>query len=364
MIQLKDLIQRLEQWAPPAWQESYDNAGLIYGNPHAIINKALITLDITEAVVEEAVKNGANLIIAHHPVVFKAISKLNTQLETHRVLIQCIKHEIAIYAIHTNLDNVHNGVNYKIAQKLCLNNLRVLDPKKGLLSKLLVYVPNTHLEQVRSAIFEAGAGKIGNYDECSFSVEGMGTFKAGDATQPFVGEKGKRHTEAESKLEVVLPSYLVSKVVSAMQKSHPYEEIAYDIVALQNTHPQAGSGLIGTLEHELTAEAFLAHLKQKMNVHYIRYTHTSKMIKTVAVCGGAGSFLIKNAVQAGADAYVTADVKYHEFFDALPSMLLADIGHYESEIFTKELIHEHILKIFPTFAVLLSQINTNPIKYI
>lgn len=364
MTQLKELIQCLEQWAPPAWQESYDNAGLIYGNPNANISKALITLDITEAVVDEAIKNQANLIIAHHPVVFKPISKLNNQLENHRVLIQCIKNDIAIYAIHTNLDNVHNGVNYKIAQKLGLTNLQILDPKSSLLSKLIVYVPSSHLDAVRNSIFEAGAGKIGNYDECSFSAEGYGTFKAGDNTQPFVGEKGQRHTEAETKLEVVLPSYLVSKVVAAMQTSHPYEEVAYDVIALQNTHTQAGSGLIGELENETTVDMFLAYLKEKMDVSHIRFTETSKNIKKVAVCGGAGSFLIKNAVRAGADAYVTADVKYHEFFEALPNMLLADIGHYESEIFTKELIHEHILKFFPTFAVLLSNINTNPIKYI
>jgi dinuclear metal center YbgI/SA1388 family protein len=364
MTHLKDLIQCLEQWAPPEWQESYDNAGLIYGNPNTNISKALITLDITEAVVDEAIKNQANLIISHHPVVFKPISKLSNQLENHRVLVQCIKNDIAIYAIHTNLDNVHNGVNYKIAQKLGLNNLQILDPKSGLLSKLIVYIPNSHLDIVRNSIFEAGAGQIGNYEECSFSSEGFGTFKAGNNTQPFVGEKGQRHIEAETKLEVVLPSYLVSKVVSAMQTSHPYEEVAYDIIALQNAHTQAGSGLIGELENEMTADIFLAYLKEKMDVSHIRYTETSKNIKKVAVCGGAGSFLIKKAVQSGADAYVTSDVKYHEFFDALPNMLLADIGHYESEIFTKELIHEHILKFFPTFAVLLSNINTNPIKYI
>jgi dinuclear metal center YbgI/SA1388 family protein len=281
-----------------------------------------------------------------------------------RTVIKAIKNDIAIYAIHTNLDNVHTGVNKKISDKLGLQNTRTLVPSQGKLKKLSVFIPSAHLASVQTALSEAGCGNIGHYSECSFSIEGTGTFKANAGAKPFVGNIGEQHKETETKLETVFPSHLQNQVIKALLKVHPYEEVAYDIYALENTHSQVGSGMIGQLAEPLEIEAFLKHVKHSMNVNTIRFTQTAKnKIHNIAVCGGAGSFLIKHAIASGADAFVTSDVKYHEFFEAENRLLIADIGHYESEIFTKELLKDVILEKFPKFAVLLSETNTNPINY-
>ena len=363
-MQISHFISALEQWAHPSLQETYDNSGLLTGNSSWNCKGVLVSLDATEAVINEAVSRGCNLVIAHHPIIFKGLKRITGKTYIERAVITAIKHDIAIYAFHTNLDNVVSGVNAKMAQRLGLQNCRVLLPKPSQLKKLFTFAPVQHAEVVRSAIFEAGAGNIGNYSETSFNSEGTCTFKAGDGANPFVGNLGERHAEPEVKIETVFPAWLENHVIAALKSSHPYEEVAYDIVSLDNDLQTVGSGLIGELPEEITGADFLEMLKQQFGLKVIRHTVIPENgIKKVAVCGGAGSFLTSTALGAGADAYVTADVKYHEFFDAEGRMLLADIGHWESEQFTIELIHDFLKEKFPTFAVLKTGVKTNPVAY-
>jgi dinuclear metal center YbgI/SA1388 family protein len=363
MSSIKQVIQYLEQLAPPVYQESYDNCGLLTGSADWELTKILVTLDCTEVVVDEAIAKGCNLIVAHHPIIFGGLKKLNGKNYVERTVIKAIKNDVAIYAIHTNLDNVQHGVNAKICEKLGLTNTKILVPKTNTLKKVSVFVPQTHLQVVQEAMFSAGAGNIGNYSECSFYSTGMGTFKGNEQSNAFVGESGKQHQEPEYKLEVLVDDAQLTQVITAMIAAHPYEEVAYDVYAILNTNVTIGSGMIGELPEALTVEAFLKHLKGAMNLQVIRFTPFNKTVKRVAVCGGSGSFLLKNAIGAQADAFVTGDFKYHEFFDAENRLMIADIGHYESEIFTINLLADEILKKFPTFAVILSEINTNPINY-
>ncbi len=363
-MKIKEIIQYLEELAPRSYQESYDNCGLLIGSDQTELSKALVTLDCTEEVVDEAIGLGCNLIIAHHPIIFGGLKKLNGSNYVERTVIKAIQNNIAVYAIHTNLDNVVHGVNHQIAQQLELHSTSVLDPKGNLLQKLVTYVPSAHLEKVQTALFAAGAGHIGKYSECSFVSEGLGGFKAGEGAKPFVGGSNQRHLEPEQKLELLMPKYAQSRILKALFDAHPYEEVAYDIYDLANTHAQVGSGLIGLLPEEMDEKAFLAYLKDKMELKSIRYTrYNEKKIRKIAICGGAGSFLLKKAIASGAQAFVSADFKYHEFFDAENQLLIADIGHYESEKFTKSLLSELIIKKFPTFAILLSKTDTNPVNY-
>lgn len=364
-MKIFELTQFLEQYAPLSYQESYDNAGLIVGNLNNQITQVLICLDCIEAVVDEAIATNCNLIIAHHPIVFKGLKKITGKNYVERVIIKAIQNNIAIYATHTNLDSVLNGVNGKIAEKLGLQNCQILAPKTGLLNKLCVFVPLAYAEVLRNALFIAGAGNIGNYSEASFNTQGTGTFKGNDLSNAFVGQKNVQHHEAETKIEVIFETHLTHQILQAMRNNHPYEEIAYDIYSLNNANQQVGSGLIAQLPNEISEIDFLTQVKAKMNVSVIRHTALlNKKIKTVAICGGSGSFLLGNALAAKADIFITADFKYHEFFDADNKILIADIGHYESEHFTQELLLEIITNKFPTFAVRLTKINTNPIKYL
>jgi dinuclear metal center YbgI/SA1388 family protein len=364
-MKLKELTQFLEEYAPLNYQESYDNSGLIVGNNDDEINKALICLDCTEAVLDEAIKENCDVIIAHHPIVFKGLKKLNGKNYVERVIIKAIRNSIALYAVHTNLDNVFNGVNGKICDKLDLINRSILSPKKENLKKLAIYVPIQHADSVKEAIFKAGAGKICNYANCSFNTIGNGTFKANKNATPFVGEQDKLHHEEELKVEVIFDVVHQTKILNALVQSHPYEEVAFDIYPLDNLNLQIGSGMIGELANELEPEEFLLSLKKKMNISVIRHTNfLNTKIKKVAVCGGSGSFLLNNAILAGADVFITADFKYHEFFDADGKILIADIGHFESEQFTQDLLFEIITENFPNFAIRLTEHNTNPIKYL
>lgn len=358
------ITQFLEQRAPLSLQESYDNAGLITGNPEWECTGILCTLDATEQVIAEAIDKGLNLVVAHHPIVFKGLKRINGRDYVERTIIRAIKHDIAIYAIHTNLDNVLSGVNGRIAAKLGLQSTRVLAPISASLKKLVSFVPQAHLDRVRDAVFAAGAGQIGNYSECSFSSAGTGTFKGNEATDPFVGKPGERHLEPESRFEVIVPAYLESLVVRALLEAHPYEEVAYDLIPLSNTHPSLGAGLVGVLPEPVTPEQLLKILKSEFSLQVIRHTaFTAPKVQKIAVCGGAGSFLLGAARAAGADVYITADMKYHEFFDADGRILVCDIGHFESEQFTVDLLHEVLEQKFPTFAVLKSAVRTNPVHY-
>ena len=364
MISIKEVINELEKLAPLSLQEDYDNAGLIIGDANNEVKGVLVSLDCTEAVVEDAISKGCNLIVSHHPIVFRGLKKITGANYIERVVISAIKNNIAIYAIHTNLDSVSLGVNKMIADKIGLINTRILKPKSGNLLKLIVYVPKDHSEKLRDSLFIAGAGKIGNYDSCSFNTGGEGTYKANENANPFKGDVDKLHHEAEVKIEVLLPDYLKSEVINVMIKSHPYEEVAYDIIRLENTNHSIGSGFIGELKDEMSEVTFLKMLKKNMKTNCIRHTGLfNKQINKVAISGGAGSFLINEAKKQGADVFITGDVKYHEFFDADNQMIIADIGHYESEQFTIDLIVDFLIEKFSKFAVQFTDVNTNPINY-
>lgn len=363
-MQIAEIITFLESLAHPSLQESYDNAGLITGNASQECTGIICSLDATEEVITEAINKKCNLIVAHHPIIFTGLKKINGKDYVEKAIIKAIKNDIAIYAIHTNLDNVMDGVSGKMADLLGLENRSVLLPKPGILKKLFTFVPAHKSGDVRDAIFVAGGGHIGNYSECSFNTTGTGTFKAGAGTHPYAGKQGERHEENELKIEVIFPGHLEARIVAAMKKAHPYQEVAYDIVALSNSHPGIGSGLVGELSQPTPEKEFLARLKAVFKLNIIRHTaFTSKPVKRVALCGGAGSFLIPKALSIGANVYITADMKYHEFFDANDRILIADIGHYESEQFTIALLHERLEQKFPTFAVLKTQVETNPVKY-
>ncbi len=306
-MKLNELTSYLESLAPLAYQEDYDNAGLIVGRPEMEVHRALVSLDCTEAVVNEAIATNCQVIISHHPIVFRGLKKFNGKTYVERVVEKAIRNNIAIYAIHTNLDNIMAGVNAKICETLGLKNCRILSPKHNLLKKLVTYAPQSHADTVRNALFAAGAGNIGNYSETSFNAEGTGTFKGNDQTNPYVGEPGKRHLENEVRIETVYPAILESKILMALILNHPYEEVAYDLYSLTNQNQQVGSGMIGELDNPQAEEAFLYHVKEKMHCHVIRHTeYTGKSVKRVAVCGGAGGFLLKQAIAAGAEGFLFA----------------------------------------------------------
>lgn len=361
-----DFIKTIEAIAPLSLQESYDNAGLITGTSEQKVNAVMITIDVTEEVIDEAINQKANLIIAHHPIVFTGLKRFNGNNYIERCIIKAIKNDIAIYAAHTNIDSVlQNGVNSKIAEKIGLLNCKILSPIKQSLVKIVVFVPNAYADKVRSAIFDAGAGNIGNYRSCSYNIEGTGTFMANEKAHPFVGNVNQLHTEPEMRIETIIPEYLVNKVLNEIKNTHPYEEVAYDLYPLNNEWEQVGAGMIGELpepENELT---FLNRIKKTFDCKCIKYTKfRNKPVKRIAFCGGSGSSLLKQAIKANADVFLTSDIKYHQFFDADNRIIIADFGHFESEQFTKDLFYEILKRKFPSFAIYLTNVNTNPIKYL
>jgi dinuclear metal center YbgI/SA1388 family protein len=363
-MRLSNIIQHLESIAPLSYQEDYDNSGLLVGAADQEVTQALVALDCTEAIVDEAIANGCDLIITHHPIVFKGLKKLNGKNYVERVILKAVKHGIALYAIHTNLDAVSTGVNKEICDRLGIINPVILNPKPGILKKLVTFCPLAQAETVKNALFAAGAGNISNYSECSFNVAGSGTFKGSAETHPFAGTPGLRHEEAEIRMEMIFKAQDERKILLALLENHPYEEVAYDIYALENRLPTVGSGMIGWLETPLDGPDFLALVKDKMQARVIRHTAIlPEKIHKVAVCGGSGSFLLKHAIAAGADAFVTADFKYHEFFDSEEKLIIADIGHFETEQFTSDLLMDIIREKFPNFAIRLTEHNTNPINY-
>ncbi len=362
---IKEISNFLESLAPLAYQESYDNCGLIIGNATDEVTNLLVTLDVTEEVLKEAIDKGCNLIVAHHPLIFKGLKKINGNNYVEKCVIMAIQNKIAIYAIHTNLDNVAGGVNFRIAEKLNLKGIKILSPKNdNLISKLTVFIPKEKTGDLLDSLYKAGAGEIGAYANCSFRSEGKGTFKPKENANPWLGTVGRYEEVAENKVEVVFPSFKKSAILAAMRSGHVYEEISYYLETLENINQEVGSGAIGVLENPMEIIDFLPYLKEKMNLDAIRYTATdTNIIKKIAVCGGVGSFLLGAAKSLEADVFITSDYKYHEFFDAENEIMIADIGHYESEQFTKDLLVEKISKKFTNFATYLSDINTNPIKY-
>jgi dinuclear metal center YbgI/SA1388 family protein len=363
-MKLNELTGFLEQWAPPAYQEEYDNSGLLVGHGPEV-SSALITLDCTEAVLDEAIQKGCDLVIAHHPIIFKGLKRFTGKNYVERTVMKAIRNGISLYAIHTNLDNVHTGVNSKIGELLGLENLQILSPKKRLLKKLYTFVPKEKAGEVRNALFTTGAGGIGNYIECSFNAEGFGTFRAQEGADPYAGKINEQHHEPEIKMEIIFPAYLESKVIRKLLEIHPYEEPAYDIITLDNAFAAVGSGMTGNLPEPVNTLEYLRRLKTAFNCGTIKYTQpVGESVRKVSFCGGAGFFLLPEAIHSGSDLYITSDIKYHEFFDADGKITLADIGHFESEQFTKQLIAAEIRKKFPNFAVLISETNTNPVNYL
>lgn len=363
-MQIHEIILTLEQFAPPSLKESYDNVGLLTGDATWHCTGILISLDATEEVVLEAKARGCNLVISHHPIIFGGLKKITGSNYVEKAVIASIKNDIALYAIHTNLDNVKEGVNGRIADLLELRNRQIILPKTGLLRKLISFVPVDKIDIVRNALFATGAGHIGNYSECSFQAEGEGSFLAGQGANPYIGQQGRRHYEKESRLEVIFPSYLERVVISALKASHPYEEVAFDVVELQNQWDRVGSGIMGEVGEEMEELQFLGRLKELFRVPVVRHTELrNKKIRRIAVCGGAGSFLVNRALQLKADIYITGDIKYHEFFDANGQMVIADVGHFETEQFTVDLLYDILAEKFPTFAVFKTGVLTNPVNY-
>lgn len=363
-MQIKDIISSLEELAPLKYAEDFDNVGLITGSPHSEVTGVLVTLDALEEVVVEAIERNCNLILTFHPIIFKGLKKLSGNSYVERSVVKAIKNDIAIFAIHTALDNQFKGVNHMIAEKLGLVNRQILIPRTREIQKLITYVPKDQADSVRLALFEAGAGSIGNYDQCSFNLEGTGTFKGNEDSNPVVGSKGNLHFESETRISVTFPSHLKRKITSALFTAHPYEEVAYEITTLENEHQHLGMGMVGELEDPEEEIDFLNRVKHLFKTGGIRHSALrNQPIRKVAVLGGSGSFAINQAKTAGADIFLSADFKYHDFFQAEKQLILADIGHYESEQFTKDLLCDYLSEKFPNFAVVLSHTNTNPIKY-
>lgn len=364
-MQIKDVTNYIEKLAPLSYAEDFDNVGLLIGNYNTKVTGTLITLDTLEETVDEAIAKNCNLIVSFHPIIFSGLKKINGNNYVERVVLKAIQNNIAIYATHTALDNVNNGVSAKMCEVLGLQNCKTLIPKKGIIKKLTTYVPNLEADNLRTKLFEAGAGNIGNYNNSSFNVKGKGSYKGEENSNPTVGEKGKFMFEEETCISVTFDSYLEGQILKALFNSHPYEEIAYEITTLDNQNLNVGMGMIGEFSKEMNEKEFLSFVKKTFKTDCVRHSQLlEKPIKKVAVLGGSGSFAIKNAIRAKADAYISADFKYHEFFTAEKSILLADVGHYESEQFTKNLLNEYLRKKFSTFAIILSEKSTNPIHYI
>ena len=364
-MKVKDIITLLEELAPLAYSEDFDNTGLLIGDTNANVSGILVTLDTLENVVDEAIEKKCNLIVSFHPIIFSGLKKITGKTYVERVVQKAIKHDIAIYSNHTALDNSWNGVNAMICEKLALKNRSLLIPQNETIKKLITFVPSENAEKVRNALFAVGGGTLGNYENCSFNIEGNGSFNGKESSNPVIGKKGEIHFEKETQIGITFPKHLQNSILKTLFESHPYEEVAYEITTLENQNQQIGMGMIGEFEKEMEEQEFLEFVKKTMKTDCIRHSKLlKKKIKKVAVLGGSGSFAIDAAKKAGADAFISSDFKYHDFFKAENTLLLADIGHYESEQYTKDLLHAFLQKKITSFAVLLSQINTNPISYL
>ena len=360
---ISEVIACIEQMAPLAYQESWDNSGVQVGDVNQEVKTVLLCVDITEATLEEAIEKGVNLIISHHPLIFKGIKKLTGRNYIERVIIKAIQHNIVLYSAHTNMDKCFGGVNFRIAHKLGLKNIRVLAPEENYLYKIVTYVPQSHIEQVQQTMWSAGAGTIGNYDCCSYSSQGNGTFRAQVGCNPFVGEIDKLHTESELRLEMVVPKDKLGRVVAAIHSTHPYEEPAIDIIPLHNSYNQLGLGCIGELENPITEDEVLKLIAQNLNINHMRHTKLlSKKISKIALCGGSGAEFIPLAIKQKADIYITADVKYHDFFGVENQVVIVDIGHFESEMCIKEIFYEQLSKKFINFAILMADSDQSPVN--
>ena len=365
MVKIKDIANTLEMFAPLPLQDDFDNAGLQIGLTDAEVAGVLLCLDVTEAVVDEAIASGCNLIVSHHPVIFKPLKRITGSNYVERCILKALANGIAIYSSHTNIDNAPGGVNYRIADILGLQNVRILIPKEESLLKLAVYVPLSHADTVRNALFAAGCGNIGNYDSCSYNLNGFGTFKAQKECNPFCGSIGELHKEEEVRIETIMPAYIRNRVIKAMIDVHPYEEPAYDIYPLKNSWSSVGTGIIGELPQECDEFEFLATVKEKFAVGCVRHTQLlGRKIKKVALCGGAAGSYAGAALAAGADIYITGEARYHDLFSYAGKMTVAVIGHYESEQYTIDIFAEIISSKYPDMKIIKTSVDTNPVRYL
>jgi len=362
---VNEIAKVLEELAPLAHAEDFDNVGLLVGDPYMEVKGVLVTLDTLENVVDEAIQKKCNLIVSFHPIIFKGLKRLTGSNYVERVVLKAIVNNIAIYSMHTALDNSKMGVNAKICEVLGLKNPEILIPRAKSIKKLITYAPMADAESIKLALFQAGAGEIGKYSNCSYSLEGIGSFKAGDNANPTVGTIGEVHFEKEAQINVIYSFEKEKAILSALFDAHPYEEVAYEILTLENSNQDLGMGMIGNLDVEMGEKEFLLLVKQRMNASVVRHSQLlDKKVKKVAVLGGSGAFAIGAAKSAGADIYVSADLKYHDFYQAENQLVIADIGHFETEQFTKDLLVDYLTKKIPNFAVSLSESITNPIKYL
>lgn len=363
-MRISDIIRELELIAPLPLQEDYDNSGMQVGNKADECTGVLLCVDVTPEIVDEAAERGCNLIISHHPLIFRGLKRLTEANPVEQTVIRAIEKHISIYSCHTNLDNAPNGVSHEMARRLGISRVEVLQPQKGRMMKLVTMVPNDHVDRVRTALFNAGAGELGNYDSCSFGVQGNGTFRAIGDANPYVGSLNSIHTEPETRLEVLIPTWLQSRVEMALRDAHPYEEPAYDFITLANSCRHSGSGVVGTFDSPIDANTLIERVKSAFSSPIVRCTPLpQKPISRIAMCGGSGAFLIRDAIAAGAEAYITSDVKYHDFVDHRNDIFIIDIGHYESEQCTKDIFYHIISKKFANFAVCYSEKEKNPINY-
>ena len=363
-MRIQKIIDVIEEWAPPVYAENFDNVGLIIGDAHRDCKGVLVTHDTLENVVDECISKNLNLIVSFHPIIFSGLKKLTQSSYVERVIIKAIKNDICVYAIHTALDNHRYGVSHALAENLGLLNIKVLSPKKNAIRKLITYAPKDKVSLLLKNLYKAGAGSIGNYDECSFTSTGTGTFKGNEKSNPKLGERGKKTVTDEVQINLIFEFHKQTKILQALFKFHPYEEVAYEVFKLKNENQNIGMGSIGDLEKEMDEEEFISTIQKKLNIEMIRHSKKNgKKIKKVAVLGGSGSFAISSAISSNADALITADLKYHDFFQAENKILLIDAGHYETEQFTKKLIHDYLNKKLPNFAIVLSESITNPVNY-
>lgn len=365
MAKVAEIIAILEKNFPLQLQENYDNSGLITGNTNQDVTGILFSIDITEKVVEEAIENGYNMIISHHPIIFQPLKSITGKTRSEQVVIKAIKNDIAIYAAHTNLDNSFHGLNKYIADKLEMRNLQILIPQNELLLKIATFVPLEYANKVRQAMFDAGAGHIGNYDSCSYNIEGQGTFKANEGTNPFVGEIGKIHKEKEIKIETISTAFCLNKVIEALKGSHPYEEPAFDIYQLKNKNNIAGTGIIGFLQKPLNEIELLEKIKKIINIKVLKHSNLlNKKVEKIAICTGSGGIFMNDAIAQNADIYISAEFKYSMYLDAINKILIVDAGHFETEIFSINIFYDIISKKFNTFALAFSKQFENPVKYL
>jgi dinuclear metal center YbgI/SA1388 family protein len=362
---VQEVINHLEELAPLNYAEDFDNVGLLVGDKHAKVTGILVTLDTLETVIDEALAKNCNLIVSFHPIIFKGLKKITGKTYVERTVLKAIKNDIAIYAIHTALDNALKGVNDVICNTLGLTRKKILIPQKGTIKKLTTYVPTKDAESLRTELFKAGAGNIGNYDNCSFNTEGKGTYRGNDASNPQIGKKGELHVEPETQISVTFNKHIESQLLNILFEHHPYEEVAFEVSTLDNYNQTIGIGMVGYLENSQKTELFLQFVKEKMNASGLRHSNlTKESVSKIAVLGGSGSFAITAAKAVGADMLITSDLKYHDFFSAENDIILVDIGHYESEQFTKNFLVDYLSKKITNFAVVLSTTNTNPVKYL